>query len=57
MEKIDFVNNSTPALNATNLNKLQDNIEDAIEESTNITSGTSNPSGGNDGDIYLKYSE
>ena len=32
MEKIDFINNSTPALNATNLNKLQDNTEDAIED-------------------------
>lgn len=25
------MNNSTPALNATNLNKLQDNVEDAID--------------------------
>ena len=32
MEKINFINQSTPALNATNLNKLQDNVEDAIEE-------------------------
>lgn len=32
MEKIDFVNNDIPALNARTLNKLQDNIEDAIEE-------------------------
>lgn len=32
MEKIDFINNSTPALNARNLNKLQDNIEDTLEE-------------------------
>lgn len=32
MEKIDFVNNDIPALNARNLNKLQDNIEDALEE-------------------------
>ena len=32
MEKINFVNNTTPALNATNLNKLQDNVEDAISE-------------------------
>lgn len=37
MEKIDFVNNSTPALNARNLNKLQDNIEDAIGESGGVT--------------------
>ena len=32
MEKINFINNSLPALNATNLNKLQDNIENAIQE-------------------------
>ena len=32
MEKINFINNSTPALNATNLNKLQDNVEDAIQD-------------------------
>lgn len=30
MEKINFVNDTTPALNATNLNKLQQNVEDAI---------------------------
>ena len=36
MEKINFVNNTTPAVNATNLNKLQDNVEDLIktEETT-----------------------
>lgn len=33
MEKIDFRNNQQPALNETNLNKLQDNVEDAISES------------------------
>ena len=32
MDKINFINQSTPALNATNLNKLQDNVEDAITE-------------------------
>lgn len=31
MEKINFVNGSLPALNATNLNKLQDNIEDSMK--------------------------
>lgn len=31
MEKINFVNNSQPALNATNLNKLQDNIEEELD--------------------------
>lgn len=39
MEKINFVNNSTPALNATNLNKLQDNIEDSMK-SEQTTSDT-----------------
>lgn len=32
MEKINFINNSTPALNAANLNKLQQNTENAIQE-------------------------
>lgn len=39
MEKINFVNNTTPALNATNLNKLQDNVEDAIDESETTLGG------------------
>lgn len=30
MERINFVNNQAPALNATNLNQMQDNIENAI---------------------------
>ncbi len=30
MEKINFINNQQPAINDTNLNKLQDNVEDAI---------------------------
>lgn len=30
MEKINFINNQAPAINATNLNKLQDNVENAI---------------------------
>ena len=32
IDKINFINNTTPALNATNLNKLQDNVEDEINE-------------------------
>lgn len=32
MEKINFNNGRVPALNETNLNKLQDNVEDAIKE-------------------------
>lgn len=31
MEKINFVNGQEPALNGTNLNLLQDNIEEAID--------------------------
>lgn len=31
MDKINFVNNGQPAINDTNLNKMQDNIEKAIE--------------------------
>ena len=30
MEKINFINNQAPALNATNLNQLQTNVENAI---------------------------
>ena len=33
MEKINFINNQAPALNATNLNQLQTNIENGITES------------------------
>lgn len=41
MEKINFLNNSQPALNATNLNKLQDNVENAIAEQINTQNTTS----------------
>lgn len=41
MEKINFINQSTPALNATNLNKLQDNVENAIAEQINTQNTTS----------------
>ena len=34
MEKINFVNGKQPAINATNLNKLQTNAEKAIKEVT-----------------------
>lgn len=39
IEKINFNNNQQPALNSTNLNKLQDNIEDSIK-SQKTTSDT-----------------
>lgn len=43
MEKIDFVNNNTPALNSTNLNKLQDNVEDSMKsEKTSSDTDTYN---------------
>lgn len=32
MEKINWINNSQPALNATNLNRLQDNVEGSLNE-------------------------
>lgn len=41
MEKINFINNSQPAINATNLNKMQDNVEDAISEKIKTTETTS----------------
>ena len=45
MTKITFVNGTTPALNATNLNQMQTNVENAINELKpvvlyNNTSGT-----------------
>lgn len=44
-----------------NVSSIESDIEDLQEDIENnyqpkITSGTSDPSGGNDGDIYLKYS-
>lgn len=58
MERIVFVNNQAPALNQTNLNALQDNIEEAIEEKQDIiTSGTTLPEIGEEGQIFLLYSE
>ena len=32
MEKINFINNQAPAINETNLNQLQTNVENAINE-------------------------
>ena len=58
MERIVFVNNQAPALNATNLNKLQDNVEEALDEKQGIiTSGTTLPEIGEEGQIFLLYSE
>lgn len=42
MEKIDFVNYTTPALNATNLNKLQQNVEDDIGDLTQLETSAKN---------------
>lgn len=49
MEKINFVNNQAPYINADNLNAMQDNIENAFGEI--IESGSN--SNGN----YIKYSD
>lgn len=58
MEKIKFVNNQAPALNETNLNKMQDNIEEAIEEKQDlIVTGTSLPENVVEGQIFLLYKE
>lgn len=58
MERIVFVNNQAPALNETNLNKLQDNIEEALEEKQDlIVSGTSLPEEVVEEQIFLLYSE
>ena len=49
MEKINFINNQAPALNATNLNQLQTNIENAINSVVE--------SGSNDNGSWIKYSD
>lgn len=49
MEKINFINNQAPALNATNLNQLQTNIENAINSVIE--------SGSNDNGDYIKFSD
>lgn len=36
MQKINFINDTTPALNATNLNKLQQNVEDVTGDLTEL---------------------
>lgn len=47
MEKINFINNQAPALNATNLNQMQDNIENAINGVVE--------SGSNENGDWVKY--
>ena len=42
MNKINFVNGAAPALNATNLNQMQDNIDNAKIEKSTIYSGDLN---------------
>ena len=49
MEKINFINNQAPALNATNLNQLQTNIENAINSVVE--------SGSNNNGSWIKYSD
>ena len=36
MEKINFVNGTAPALNATNLNQMQKNVEKAIDDTIKV---------------------
>jgi len=58
MRRIVFVNNQAPALNQTNLNALQDNIEEALDEKQDvIESGTSLPATVEEGQIFLLYNE
>ena len=49
MNKIDFVNNGQPAINDTNLNQMQTNIENAIN---GIIESGSNANGN-----YIKYAD
>lgn len=64
MEKIDFINNQQPALNATNLNKLQQNVEDDIGDLTQLETSAKNnlveaineaASTGGDIEVYNEY--
>ena len=50
MEKINFVNGQSPYISATNLNNLQDNVENAINELI-IESGS------NDNGSWTKWSD
>ena len=67
MEKINFVNNTTPALNATNLNKLQQNVEDDIGDLSELNTTSKDnivnainevivESGSNSNGSWIKYS-
>ena len=49
MEKINFKNGQAPALNATNLNQLQTNVENAINSVVER--------GSNDNGSWIKYSD
>lgn len=49
MDKIDFVNKGQPAVNDTNLNLMQDNIENAI---SNVVEKGTNTNG-----TYIKFSD
>ena len=61
MEKIefkDYPDTSTP-IDATNLNKVQTNIENAFTEEPDVLSGSTEPTAdiGKDGDIYILVEE
>ena len=69
MQKITFINDQAPAVNANNLNLMQTNAENAINEAittaqTNaentinnkIQYGTSLPSTADNGTIFILYS-
>lgn len=43
MKKINFVNNQAPAINAANLNQMQNNFEDAIEVTGKVSKNIINP--------------
>ena len=60
MNKIVFVNNGQPAINDTNLNQMQTNIENAISTlETNIDTeiGQIIESGSNTNGSYIKFSD
>lgn len=59
LEKIGFINNGQPAISDTNLNKLQENIQNALDDArtkTDTAIGEIIESGSNSNGEYIKFS-
>ena len=55
MKKVNFQNNGQPAINDTNLNQMQDNIEEAIEEISQDTGWINGTTIGNETNNQVRY--